>query len=437
MTGLSTDLKVAAAVRGQSAGEAAKPADPASNAIYFAVAACAAFALYWGSSFVLDARGATTRFGADPWYYAELAQGNVFARIPANYYLDRIARFHPATVAMAAAWMQILSPLTAWVAPLYLLKAMFAAVGAAGVWAAMSAFAAVMERRRAMIFGIIYATSLGVWYFASFEESKIVTASLSTLYIAIYLQVRKTWTVGGVVLLTAILLIACLNEMVSGFLVIIPVVDTLVRHGWDWRKARWIAVHALAGPAAFAIIEGAIYGRLVAVSHPEGTSHFSMLIYYISRNEYSLSNLYSFVINWLFFNIAAPTPDASHAVPAWANYKGYFEPSLVNYFYSPASAGVAACAMIVASMLPRYRVESSGNMAGIVWGLAAYTLLRATFFFIFNPYEPLLFSPAVTLAHMLMIAIPLAASKLPAKPALLGGFAALLFVANGAFIIGR
>lgn len=436
MTGLSTDLKVAAAVRVQSAGEGAKPA---SNAIYFAVAACAAFALYWASSFGLEARKATTHFGADTWYYAELAKGKVIASTADSYYLDRVARFHPTTVIMAAAWMQILSPLTQWIAPLSLLKAMFAAVGAAGVWAAMSAFAAMVPRRYAILLGIVYAVSFGAWYFASIEESKIVTATLSTLYIAIYLQVRKTWTMRGVVLLTAILLIACLNEVVSGFLVIIPVVDTLMRYGWDWRQGRWIAVHALAGPVALGIIEGVIYGRLVGVSHPEGTSHFSMLIYYISRNVYSLGNLYSFLINWLFFNIAAPTPDASHAVPAWANYKGYFEPSLINYFYSPASAGVAALfgAMFVACMLPRYRAERSGTMAGITWALAAYVVLRGLFFFVFNPYEPLLFSSAVTLALMLMVAIPFAASKLPAKQAFLGAFAALLFVANGAFIIGR
>jgi hypothetical protein len=340
--------------------------------------------------------------------------------------------------------MQILNPLTQWVAPLSLLKAMFAAVGAVGVWAAMSAFAAVIPRRSAILFGIIYATSFGVWYFASIEESKIVTASLSALYIAIYLQIRNTWTVRGVVLLTAILLIACLNEMVSGFLVIIPVVDTLVRYGWDWRRGQWIAMHALAGPVAFVIIEGVIYGRLVALTHPEGASHFSMLFFYISKNEYNLSQLYSFVINWLFFNLAAPTPDASYAVPAGANYKGYlykgyFEPALLNYFFSSASAGVAALfgAMLAGTVWLRDRTEGSAKSAGILLGLGAYTLLRATFFYIFNPYEPLLFSPAVTLAHMLIVAIALASFRLPARHMLLAGFAALLLITNGAFIIGR
>ncbi len=169
-----------------------------------------------------------------------------------------------------------------------------------------------------------------------------------------------------------------------GFLVIIPVVDTLVRHGWDWRQGRWIAVHALAGPIAFVIIEGVIYGRLVAVSHPEGSSHFGMLFFYISKNNYSLADLYSFVVNWLFFNIAAPTLDASYAVPAGANYKGYlykgyFEPALTNYFFSPASAGVAALfgAMIVGSGWLRVSCRNLATAAtGIMLGLCG--LLRCS-----------------------------------------------------------
>jgi hypothetical protein len=163
-----------------------------------------------------------------------------------------------------------------------------------------------------------------------------------------------------------------------------------------------------------------------------------MFIFYVSRNYYSAANLYSFVVNWLFFNIAAPSPDASYAVPAGANYRGYFEPSLASYFSSPASTGLVAVlsAMIAASALPRDRAEGRDNSADILLALMAYTLLRGAFFFIFNPYEPLLFSPAVTLAHMLMIGILFTGSRFPTKRLLLAVLAALLFITNGAFIIG-
>lgn len=410
-----------------------------SDRVCFALIAGGAFGLYWLSSFILQARGATTHFGADSWYFYELAAGDVISRIAGNYYLDRITRFHPTTVIMAAAWMKIVNPLTEWISPLHLLKAMFAAVGALGVWAAMWAFAAVMQRRYVALFGVIYAVSFGVWYFASIEESKIVTATLSTLYIASYLHLRKNWTMRGAAVLTAILLVACLNEMVSGFLVIIPIVDTLLQRGWDWRHGAWIAVHALAGPVAFVIIEGVMYGRLVAVSHPEGTSHVGMLLFYISKNTYDLAALYSFVINWLCFNLAAPTADASYGIPASANYRGYFAPAFADYFSSWASAGLVAAigVMIAACIQPRYRSKLSSHQRGILLALSAYILIRGTFFFVFNPGEPLLFSPAITLAHILVLAVPFAASDFPAKRALLAAVAALLLVTNGTFVVGR
>ena len=63
MTDLSTDVKVA----GACAQNTGKPAQPTTNvkSFSFALVAGAAFVLYWSSSFVLDARNATTHFGAD------------------------------------------------------------------------------------------------------------------------------------------------------------------------------------------------------------------------------------------------------------------------------------------------------------------------------------------------------------------------------------
>jgi len=409
--------------------------------VYFSVIALAALGLYWLSALVLESRDEMYLFGADTPLYMELAKGDVFSRIGSNYHLDRVARFHPVTTALAVAWMESLSPLTHWVTPQHLLKAMFAAVGAVGVWAAMSAFAAVIPRRYVMLLGVIYAASLGIWYFASIEESKIVTATLTALYIATYLHLRNRWTMRGAVVLTAILLLACLNEVVAGFLVIIPVVDTLVRRGWDLRHGRWIAWHGLVAPVAFLFLEGVVNARLVGVGTDlEGKSHLSMLVYYVSRSDdFSATSLYSFLVNWLFFSIAAPTVRTSLAPPAWPQYTGYFEPTLANYFSSPVSAGLVGVfgVMLVASVLPRYRQEDAGSLNALLLALFAYALLRGTFFFVLNPGECLLFSSGVTLAHILLISIPFTASRLPAKQGLLAALAVLLFITNGRFIIGR
>jgi hypothetical protein len=401
--------------------------------IDFAIVACAAFAFYWASSFILHARGITMHFGADTSGYTEFAHGNVFARMTSTYDLDRIMRFHLTTAMLATGWMAVLAPLTQWIARIYLLKAMFALIAATGVWAAMSAFAVLMPRRQAILFGMIYAVSFSVWYFSSVEESKIVSATLATSYIAIYLHLRKNWSTRGALLLTAILFLACLNEIVAGFLVIIPIVDTLMQRGWDWRRGRWIAAHALVGPLALAILEGFAYLFLTPDQHPEGASHISMLVYYVWRGYQRVDMIYLFVVNWLFFSLAAPTPNA----PLWTP-PGFFEPVLSNYFSSRFSASliILLTAAIAVAVVKGKRVEGRERMAGIALGLAIYSLVRATFFFIFDPPEALLFSSSVTLAHLLIVAIAFASIDFPGKPVFLAALPPLLFATNQAFILG-
>jgi hypothetical protein len=405
---------------------------PTASPRAFVLAAGSAFALYWVSSLVLQARNATLHFGADAHVYALLAQGVA---------VDGLTRFHPVTIVLGLAWMKLASPLTPWIAPALVLKAMFAAVGATGVWAALSAFAAVMPRRYAVLFGAIFATSLGIWYHASIEESKIVTTTLSVLYIAIYLELRKSWTRRGVVLLTAILLAACLNEIVAGSLVVIPAVDALVRRrGIDLRRDWWIAAHGITVMLAFAFLELVVNGWLLAAeASPSRGSHLGMLLHYLSRNEFSIASVKEFLQQWLFFNIAAPTSDASYGANSLLNFAGNFPPTLANYFASPVSGGlvILAGAIVLAALGPRHRpADADGSMA-ILLALLAYALLRGGFFLVYLPGEPLLNSGATTLAHLLLLGIPFAASRLPAKREVLAVFAALLFITNGSFIIGR
>jgi hypothetical protein len=402
----------------------------AAKQIDFALVPLSAFAVYWVSSLLIEAAHATILFGSDSPLYTRFLRGEM---------VDRVTRFHPATVVMELAWMKLLAPLTLWVAPQNLLKAIFAAVGAAGVWAAMWAFAAVVPRRQVALWGAIYAASFAVWFFSSIEESKIVTATLSTLYIAVYLHLRQHWTLRGAVLLTAVLLTGCCNEIVAGFLVAIPAVDTLVRRGWDLRQLRWVAAHALTPLAAFAFLELVVNGHLVAAtSNPEGASHLSMLIYYASANNLDAWTVHYFLVNWLFYNLAAPTSYVFRVFAHWP-YNKYFGPDLANYFSSPVSAALVVlfAVMLIACVLPRDGVASLRGSGSILLGLMAYAVLRGAFFFAVYPYESLLFSSSVTLAHLLLIGIPFAASRFPAKRVLLGAAALLLAVINGTFILSQ
>jgi hypothetical protein len=394
--------------------------------------AFAAFALYWVSAIILESRGGTTHFGADAHLYTLLADGIAH---------ERVARFHPVTTTLAAAWLKILSPLTLWFSTLALLKALFAAIGALGVWAATAAFAAVVPRRYVPLLGMIYAVSLSVWFFSSIEESKIVTATLTAFYIAAYLRLRQSWSVQGAVLLTAILLLACLNEIVAGFLVVIPAVDALVRRGWRVSGNWWIAWHALTAPLALVFLEVAVNGRLIAAdADPEGASHLSMLIFYVTQNQYTLGAFIDFASRWLFYSVGAPALNATHG--ARTDYAGDYGPevTLASYFSSPVSTVMVILlgVILAACFLPGYRrARLAPTLAGVPHALAAYAVLRAAFFFTVYPGECLIFSASTTLTHMLLIAMPFAASTFPRKQALLGAFAALLFITNATFIIGQ
>jgi hypothetical protein len=418
--------------------EVARPALWASRLV-FPLISLAAFALYWYSSFLVEQRHGTTHFAADTWFYTQLARPDIFGRMIDESDISRVFRFHATTVFLAAVWMKIFGTLIPWMDRLFILKGMFAAIGAIGVRAAMSAFAQVVSRREAALWGLIYAVSLSVWYFSSIEESKIVSGTLASLYIATYAKLRQEWTTGRAALLTAILFLACLNEVVAGFLVIIPVVETLVRQGRNAFRSRWIAWHALVAPAALAILDVIRQAWPGARGfHPEGASHLSMFFYNLAQNHYDLPTLYAFIVRWFFFAIAAPESFGAH----WANpdikYGGDFRPALSTYLSSPLSIAVAVMAgvMLVACLLPRRSDSRQHELSGFLLALLAYASLRAVFFFIFVPMESFLFTSSVTLAHMLMIAIPFSASRLPAKPILLLVFAGLLFAMNGSFIAG-
>ena len=433
MAVMSAEAVIAA--RAHTPNEAGAPVRTSSRHAQFVLIALAAFALYWVSALVLQDRARTTHFGADAHLYARLVDGSVD---------DRVTRFHPVTTAMAAVWMKVLGPLSPWIAPQTLLKAMFAAAGALGVWAALWAFAAVVPRRYVVPLGAIYATSLGVWYFSSIEESKIVSTTLAGLYIAAYLRLRTSWTLRGALLLTAILLIASLNEVIAGFLVAIPAVDTLVQRGWDaLRQGRWIVWHALAAPLALLFLEGVVNGHLVSPgSNAEGASHLSMFIFYVMRNDFSAETIYEFVAKWLFFNMAAPSSDATFYPGLPGTVAGDFELSLANYFSSlPSIALVALFGLMLAAVAwPRGSEHGAAGVpaaAGLLLALGAFALVRAVFFLVFNPGECLLFSSGTTLTHMLLIGIPFAASRFPAKQGILGASAALLLIVNGSFMIGR
>jgi len=383
-----------------------------------------AFAVYLLSALHLGARGGISYFGADPEYYVVMQH---------HVHHHTATRFHPSTVFLALGWMKLFSPLESWIAPHILLKALFAAVGAVGVLGAIVAFTVLLPRGYGLLGGLLYASSLGVWYFAAIPESKILTASLSALYIAVYARYRDGWNARRTIGLNAILAVACLNEIVAGFLMAIPAVDALLR-GINWARIRWIAVQVVVALIALLVLELLVNGWLVPRSgSPAEQSHFALLIHYVTKFKYSLAKFHDFVANWYFFNLVAPTPHALW----WPQTGGYFEPSLAAYRWSPiAMMALFIIAMtIVAASIFALRGASFGAADGLLLPLTAYAIVRAVFFFIFVSDEALLFSPAVTLAHWLILLVPFAASRFPAKRLVLAALAICLFATNAGFML--
>ncbi len=231
----------------------------------------------------------------------------------------------------------------------------------------------------------------------------------------------------GVALLTIILLLGCLNEIVFAFIAVLPLVDAFAKAGFNLRQYRWIILHALAVPLALLLVEGVVFALLPIAKHPEGKSHFALFFHYFQQNKFSTAAIYEFAVNWFCFNILAPTSSVSD--------KGYFQPLLANYLNSPAALGVIAlfCVMIAAALLPRFRAGNSLPL-GIFTGLTAFSFARGAFFFVFDPAEPLLFSGPTTLAHLMIVLVPFAASRFPARHWVLAAFAALVAVNNGLLV---
>ena len=165
-----------------------------------------------------------------------------------------------------------------------------------------------------------------------------------------------------------------------------------------------------------------------------------MLIWYASQTQFTFNSVYYYLASWLFFSIAAPERYAYHWAEPSIHFGGIFIPGLANYVASPLpTALVVLFAELLAMIIAlRKKIAVVPNASAIMLALVAYAFVRAAFFFVFNSKENMLFSPSVILAHLLLLAIPFAATNLPerAKVAFLALLAALLFVNNGLFIVG-
>ena len=129
---------------------------------------------------------------------------------------------------------------------------------------------------------------------------------------------------------------------------------------------------------------------------------------------------------------------ATHAYAQWPAYHAFFVPGFGGYLASPWGAALAMIAGVLASasLGPRGTSRCRGLAGGVIVGLLAFVIVRGAFFYLFNPNECLLFSPSVTIPHLMLIGVPFVASALPYKSAILGLGGLMLFINNAIFIFG-
>jgi len=397
--------------------------------VAIAVLVAASFAIYMRSSFLIVAAQLPASFGADANLYYGIVTGDVS---------ERIAKFHPITIWLAVGWMHLMGPVgvAAQLNPQLILMALFALVGALGIVPAAIAFSTVTERRNAFCLAAIYAFALGIWYFSAIPESKIVTATLASLYVALYMRYRDDAQSTKPFFLYALMAIACLNEIASAALILIPFVDALLMGRLRARLA-FLATNALIIMASLFALEAIINPHFAQETQTlEGENFLSMFRYYASLGDHSIGSLYAFALNWLFFNIAAPAAATNFVDPLYPGYVGYFAPAFSGYFMRPMSIMLLVPFLaLVALVLIDWKTALPDRNRSLLIALSAYSASRAAFFFMFNPAEALLFSPAATLAHLVICAIVLEKSPSLFKFPLLLSFALLLFASNLDFML--
>lgn len=405
-----------------------------------AVAASFIFVVYLGSAYLLAAEQRDEALGADAGLYRMLAYPT-FAE-------DRVTAFHVVTVLLARAWIGIIAPLVGRIAPdlwpPHMLHPLLAAVGAAGVIAAIYVASKFLARRDAILFGVIYGLSLGVWYFSCVPESKGLTAALIAVYLAVYLRFRDDRSMVSGLMLSGIMFAACMNDLTSAALLVIPLFDSVMRGRFDKSACARIGMQLTIGVVGAVVIQQLMVpllpgnGSESAKDWPVESGAVALFLKYFQISDHSPSAFWSFLLNWLFFNIAAPQEHATHALALWPDYKGFFEPSLFGYLTSVTTLGLAGCvaSIIYFAAAPTSRGRITSDAAGLMMGLLAFSVVRGVFFFLFNPGEAILFSSSVVLPHLLLFSIPFGTAKISdqLRTLLLSGFAVLLFLANGRFI---
>lgn len=270
---------------------------------------------------------------------------------------------------------------------------------------------------RTALYSLCYAFSFMVWYFASVPESYALTTLLYSIYIYVLLRFGKdAITPRTAIALTIVFFAALYNDLSVLLLLIVPTIYFGFRLATEPDIRRCVILHT----AAFTVY----------LLHNVAVDHFFWrywLSFKINSPVDQGGGLTGYVYNhnivdlitaFFLHGVGSPSVELPHAtgrVP-FPYYKGFFDPTLYNYFDDPTSLLFLVMFILLVAFI---RVSKATRM---IAALTGFVTIRLGFIALYNPAEAILYPILSMLALMLILFYFLEASSFRYKTA----FAALL-----------
>ncbi len=314
-------------------------------------------------------------FGADVPLYIRAILSDHFTGITAR---------HPITVGIITGIKLIIKMIPLNINKIAILKLFFAFIGSLNIVIVYKLFSKIGKQRIINILMVMaYGFSFSVWYFASVPESYIVSTLLYSCYLLLFISYKDKldWQKTGI--LSALLIVCSLNEIISLFLLVIPLVYYGQKLFLNKDLRNKMLVHILSVTLiSFFVINAVIYGL----------EECSIFEYYIkfsqeyNKIKYSFYELKEPLLNMFFFNIGIPAKSVFYATKKFPDYIGFFIPSLVEYFKHIFSA---LFLILWIGLLGRIKIVRNNSL---MLSLLVLIILKFIFIASFNPGEAILYS---------------------------------------------
>ncbi len=312
------------------------------------------------------------------------------------------------------------------------IKLPFALMGAANFVVAVAAFSHFFGgfRPRTILYGLCYAFSFMVWYFASVPESYALTTLLYSVYIYVFLRFGKERiTLRTSITLTIVFLAALYNDLSVLLLLAVPAIYFGFRLATEPDIRRCVMLHM----AAFAVylvhnvaVDHFFFRYWLSLKINSPIDQGSGLMGYVYNH-----NISELITAFFLHGVGAPSTDLPHATgrAPFPYYKGFFDPSLYNYFDDPTSLFFFAIFIWLVTFI---RVSKATR---VIVALAGFVAVRMAFVALYNPAEAILYPILSMLALMLILFYFLEVSTFKYKTALVALLLTSIVTTNAKFFI--